>query len=181
MRTAHIAECLTAENLKGKMKGAETKEQFQRWQVIYLLKTTELRADTVADFVGVSAGTIYHWTSSYNRRGPQEYVLKGRGGRRHSYLSLEQEADFLKDISGDAELGLVVTAASVQQHVEEKFGLEVSDDYVYDLFRRHGWRKVAPRPRHPKKNIENQEAFKKNSPRSWMPSPRVAKKTIPDR
>jgi hypothetical protein len=28
---------------------------------------------------------------------------------------------------------------------------------------RHGWRKVGPRPRHPKTNIKNQALFKKNS------------------
>jgi len=35
---------------------------------------------------------------------------------------------------------------------------------VYRMLARQGWRKLAPRPRHPRSDIQAQEAWKKNSP-----------------
>jgi hypothetical protein len=32
---------------------------------------------------------------------------------------------------------------------------------VYNLLHRHGWRKLMPRPFHPKRNLAAQDAFKK--------------------
>jgi transposase len=32
---------------------------------------------------------------------------------------------------------------------------------IYRLLERHGWRKVMPRPRHPKADVAAQAAFKK--------------------
>jgi Winged helix-turn helix len=39
---------------------------------------------------------------------------------------------------------------------------EVHIDTIYRLLHRHGWRKLAPRARHPKANQEEQDAFQKN-------------------
>ena len=36
------------------------------------------------------------------------------------------------------------------------------DSTVYNLLHRHGWRKLMPRPFHPKRNLAAQDAFKKN-------------------
>ena len=36
---------------------------------------------------------------------------------------------------------------------------------IYRLLERHGWRKVVPRPRHPKADVAAQAAFKKTAPR----------------
>jgi hypothetical protein len=32
------------------------------------------------------------------------------------------------------------------------------------MLARHGWRKIVPRPKHPKADTDAQEEFKKNSP-----------------
>jgi hypothetical protein len=40
----------------------------------------------------------------------------------------------------------------------------VSLAYVYRLLHRHGWRKLGPRPRHPKAQPAVQERFKKTPP-----------------
>ena len=53
------------------------------------------------------------------------------------------------------------TAKTIQNKAEEVLKKPVSIYYAYDLLHRHGWRKVSPRPQHPKSNIEAQEEFKK--------------------
>ncbi|KAA6348019.1 hypothetical protein EZS27_004471, partial [termite gut metagenome] len=37
----------------------------------------------------------------------------------------------------------------VKSLIEEKLGKSVSDDYVWDLFKRHKWTKKVPRQSHP--------------------------------
>lgn len=169
MRKTAIADHLTTEMLREKLAGAESKEQFQRWQIIYLIKTKGFSPPQAADMVGVSTGTVHQWVHAYNKNGPEGFVLKGRGGRRSSYLTVEQEVELLREFTDDARNGLIITAWDVQKRIKEKLGMSVSDDFVYDLFNRNGWRKVVPRPHHPKGIKEKQEQFKKNSPRSWMP------------
>jgi transposase len=153
------------------MSQAESKEQFQRWQIIYLIKTKGLTPADAADTVGVTTGTVHQWVHLYNKNGPDGFILKGRGGRRSSYLTLDQETELLNEFASDAEKGLIITAWDVQKRIENKLGMKVSDDFVYDLFNRNGWRKVVPRPRHPKSKEEAQDEFKKNSQRLWMPPP----------
>ena len=58
----------------------------------------------------------------------------------------------------------------IRKVVEKKVGQSVSDDYLWDLFKRHNWKKKAPRPQHPKKQQAKQEEFKKNSPSFWSPA-----------
>jgi len=177
MRKTRIAEYLTAEKLREKIAQAETKEQFQRWQIIYVIKEKGFTPSEAADVVGVSAGTVHQWVHIYNQNGPGGYILKGRGGRRSFYMTLEQEAELLSEFCNDAEKGLIITARDAQTRIEKKTGKKVSDDFVYDLFYRHDWRKVVPKPRHPKSKKETQEEFKKNSPRLWRPPRKSSAKT----
>ena len=44
---------------------------------------------------------------------------------------------------------------------ETAIGHETSNSTVYNLLARHGWRKLMPRPFHPKRDIVAQNAFKK--------------------
>ena len=49
----------------------------------------------------------------------------------------------------------------VKAAYEEIIGHSVPKSTVYRVLARHGWRKIAPRPRHPKFDPEKLEAFKK--------------------
>lgn len=169
MRQTTIVGHLAPEDLKERMLASERREQFQRWQVIFMLSTKRLRADEVAELVGVAKGTVYQWVHAYNRRGPQALALQGRGGRRNALLLPDQEREVLAGLAEQAQAGTVVIAQRVREQVQERLGRPVSKDYAYDLLHRHGWRKVAPRPEHPKGDKARQEAFKKNSPASWRP------------
>lgn len=169
MRQTTIVEHLKLEELKRRMVESELREQFQRWQVIYIISTKSLRADETAQLVGVSKGTVYQWVHLYNQKGPDAFELKGRGGRRNALFSWEEEQAVLDELADKSTQGIVVVAKTVRDHVENKLGRSVSKDYAYDLLHRHGWRKVAPRPRHPQGDKRRQDDFKKNFRYSWMP------------
>ena len=46
---------------------------------------------------------------------------------------------------------------------ETAIGHETSNSTVYNLLARHGWRKLMPRPFHPKRDLAAQNAFKKTA------------------
>lgn len=88
-----------------------------------------------------------------------------RGGRHRQNMTLEQEAALVTPFFAQAQRGGVLVVAPVKAAYEQAIGRTVPDSTVYRLLARRGWRKIAPRPRHPKANLELQEAWGKNSPR----------------
>lgn len=178
MRKAVIVSHLTPEELKERMLASKDREQFQRWQVIFMMNTQKYRAEEVAELVGVSKGTVYQWIHLYNHKRPDALTLEGRGGRTGGLFTWEEEEALLSEISEKAMQGLVVIAHPIREYVERKLGRAVSKDYAYDLLHRHRWRKVSPRPEHPKVNKEEQEEFKKNSLSSWRPPLKASRKKI---
>jgi transposase len=161
---------LDKHELKQKMNEAQGLDQFKRWQVIYLrLTQPQLSVNAVADASGVSYRTVTQWTWMYNKFGPRAYCLAGRGGRRKGLVDLEQERRLLEELTGKAQKGHIVTVRVVRKRVERLLGHSVSKDYAYDLLHRHEWRKVVPRPHHPKRNKAKQQAFKKTSRTCWIP------------
>jgi transposase len=99
---------------------------------------------------------------AYNKHGSAGLGRKGRGGRRWSLISWEEEAALLKSLENRAVEGQLLTAKQLLPEVSQSVGHEVSLGYVYALLRRHRWRKLGPRPRHVKAKREIQEEFKKN-------------------
>jgi len=93
------------------------------------------------------------------------------GGRRRQNMSVEEEAAFLAPFVAAAKRGGVLVVAPIKAAYEQAVGRGVPDSTVYRLLARHGWRKLAPRPRHPKGDPAQQEAWKKNSPQRWRRSP----------
>ena len=169
MRPTKLMNHFDEEGLKKQMKASADTDQFRRWQAIFLT-SKGLTSKVVAEYVGTTKGTVHQWVHQYNHNGPNGILLQGRGGRRFGLLTLDEERDLLEQIRSKAEQGRIITACAIKFHIEEKTGKVVSEDYLYDVLHRHEWRKVMPRPRHPKADSKKQEEFKKNS-RSWWQAP----------
>jgi len=78
-------------------------------------------------------------------------------------FSLEEEETILAHFFKKAKNGGVLVVNEVKAVYEEAVGRCVPKSTVYRMLARHGWRKIAPRPRHPKADPQKMEAFKKNS------------------
>ena len=100
--------------------------------------------------------------SDYKREG-LEGVFRGSFGGNRRNLSYEAEAALLAPFLAMAEKGQILVVADIQRAYEEILGREVPNSTIYRMLDRHSWRKVMPRPRHPKANPEEQEAYKKNN------------------
>jgi transposase len=135
----------------------------QRWGIIYHALIAPRKAEEIARDTGVSVTTVRRVISTYKRLGLVAIETPGTGGRRHEYLTLEQERAFLQPFFARAETGEIATAEQIQQAFEAQVQHPVHISPIYHLLDRHGWRKLVPRPRHPKANPEEQAAFKKPS------------------
>lgn len=146
---------------------ATTKEDMRRIQVVYFRARFKDSAQTIADRTGLKLGTIRNIHSQWRHKGEAALELKDKGGRFHFYMTLEEEEKWLKETFGEQAIaGGILEVSAVKRAFETKVGRKVYPSTIYDLLHRHGWRKIAPRPRHPKADIEAQEAFKKSGQRS---------------
>jgi transposase len=143
-----------------------TKADFRRVQCVWLRGKLGLSNEEIAVAVGWSSNTVRAWHSRYLRHGEDVLVGAGRGGRRHCYLKPDEEAAFLQGFLEQAERGGILVVGEIKAAYEQAVGHAVPKSTVYRMLARHGWRKIAPRPRHPKGDPAAQDAFKKNSPRS---------------
>lgn len=114
----------------------------------------------VSDLLGLSASHVRTTLADWRRRGLLALEDRKRGGRRHTYMTLQEESAFLDTLKEKAEKGGVLVVGLVHQALRERLGVPLTDQTVYDLLARHGWRKVKPRPRHAKAGPVAQEAFK---------------------
>jgi transposase len=78
-------------------------------------------------------------------------------------LSWDEEAAFLESFKQAALTGQIATTAEIKGALERRLGHKVHKTMVYKLLKRHGWRKVVPRPFHVDADKQEQEAFKKTS------------------
>lgn len=151
------------EELLAWVQEAGNRMDYQKRLAIWLTRAGPFHAADVARYLGISKQAVWLWVGQYNRQGPEGLERTGRGGRRWGYLTPEEEGELLAGFLERASRGEVVTALHLHRDICRRLGREVSIAYVYKLLHRNHWRKLAPRPHHPKANTEAQETFKKTS------------------
>ncbi|MBE9193737.1 winged helix-turn-helix domain-containing protein [Gloeocapsopsis crepidinum LEGE 06123] len=171
-RVSRVVAHQSVEEVKQKL--AETKYAWQqKWLIIYNAMVDPREAQEIALHTGTSVWTVHKVISKYNRYGAAAIETVGKGGRRNCYLSWQQEQEFLAPFFEQASLGEITTVAVIQKSFEERIGEVVDAATIYRLLQRHGWRKLVPRPHHPKGDLSEQEEFKKTSSheskRCWQP------------
>ena len=84
------------------------------------------------------------------------------GGRIRENMSFEEEAALLEPFKAKAEKGQIVEASEIKEAYDKAVGHKSGSGQIYRVLHRHGWRKVMPRSKHPKKaSDEAIEASKK--------------------
>jgi transposase len=164
---------LSATEIRQQMRSQKEVLRFKKWQIInaVLSNPDKLVAD-IAAILSIDTSEVYRTVECYNKHGKPWLDAPSAGGRREArcLLSLADEQALMSSIESEALSGKILIFKHIKLRVEESVGHTVSEDYIWDLFKRHGWRKKRPRPRHPKAEVEKQEAYKKNSAKSWQPS-----------
>ena len=149
---------------KGKWPG----EEFRRFLCVWLRVDRDMSPAEIARILGWHTITVRTTQQEFIKHGVATLVEKPRGGRRRQLMSLEEEQIFLANFAERAKAGSILVIAGVHAALEAHLGRKVAESTTYRLLKRNGWRKVVPRPFHPKRNPEAAEAFKKGA--SKMPS-----------
>jgi hypothetical protein len=76
-------------------------------------------------------------------------------------MTLSEEKALLVCFAKAAGAGELLNIHDLKAAYEQAIGHQTSNSTVYNLLARHGWRKLMPRPFHPKRNLAAQDAFKK--------------------
>lgn len=155
---------LDLETVKQRVKLAKSHWEKQKWLVIYNAIADPRTAAEIALHVGVSKGFVRKVIQQYNRQGEIGLSTPGKGGRHNCYLSREQEKQLIEPFKEKARRGQVATAMQIKLAYEKECGFLVHKTTIYRLLERHQWRKIVPRPTHPKKDSNAVDEFKKTFP-----------------
>jgi transposase len=160
--------------LADRLKRAGSHAEYQRIQCVLIRATLGSSAAQIAQLLGWSIATVHVIHSRWAKEGDALFDLRARGGRRHQHLSPTQEDRLLAPFTAKAQAGALLHVSEIKQAMHKKVGSAVAPSTIYRMLDRHGWRKVIPGPRHPKADMQAQDAFKKTphsgAPRAWTPS-----------
>ena len=173
MRKLQLNPHLTTAELSSKLTSCSKAHHRSYWQILLSVSfNPNKKAEEYASFLGVTKSKVYKVVELYNNRGAGFTESLNWGGRRleTSYMSLEDEEKMMNELKILAKEGKILVAKHIRKIVEERLGKAVSDDYIWDLFKRHNWKKKMPRPEHPKADKVAQEQFKKNFQKYWQPN-----------
>jgi transposase len=136
--------------------------QRQRIQMV-LLRETGMTQPAIAEAMGVSLSTVNRAHMAYDKGGIKALKPKPSGGRKRENMTLAQEKALLSRSAKAAGAGEMLNIHDLKAAYEKAIGHQTSNSTVYNLLARHGWRKLMPRPFHPKRDLAAQNAFKKTA------------------
>ena len=94
------------------------------------------------------------------RKNGLEVISGNHYGGNHRNMSVE-EADILAPFKARAEKGELVEISEIAKAYQSAVDHPVSRGQIYFVLYRHGWRKVMPRSKHPKKASDEEIAASK--------------------
>ena len=162
-RITKVVEHLRVEEIDARLRRCTEPWRIRRWHVIRCALVHPKPAAEIALEVGLARQTVHNLVAAYNRQGPQVLESPGHGQRQRAYLSLRQEQALVDKFRKKSAAGQLSTAPQFKPVIERVIGRQVHKTTVYRLLKRHQWRKVVPRPRHPQASAAEQTAFKKPS------------------
>ena len=119
------------------------------------------RNKEISEKTGFHTQYITVLVSRYKTKGIASIVENHyRGNRRN--LSYAEEEQILEPFRKAAKEGKLIAISEIEKTYREAVGHSIGTAQIYYVLHRHGWRKIMPRSKHPKKASEEViEASKK--------------------
>src|ERR1700687_114142 len=164
IRGAQMVKCTKRQirELKTALRWKIPAAQRQRIQMV-LLRESDMTQSAIAAAMGVSLSTGNRAHMAYDRGGIKALKPKPIGGRQRENMTLAKERALLARFGKAAGAGEILNVHDFKATYEQAIGHPTSKSTVYNLLARHGWRKLMPRPFHPKRDPAAQDAFKKTA------------------
>src|SRR5438309_6672606 len=113
--------------------------------------------------MGVSLSTVNRTHMAFDHGGIKALKPRPKGRRLRENMTVAEEKALLARFAKAAGAGEMLNIHDLKAAYVKAIGHATSDSTVYNLLHRHGWRKLMPRPFHPKRDLAAQNAFKKTA------------------
>jgi transposase len=176
MKRYHINEKQVVELEKAHRKNKD-KNTEKRLKAL-LLHAGGLPRAEIAEKTGFAKTYISELVSKYCNNGISAIIENHYPGNRRNLTFTEEEA-LLEPFRKKAEAGEIVEVGEIKKAYEGATGAVLGDNnkgQIYRVLKRHGWRKIMPRSKHPNKasseEIESSKKLTMLSRKRWeiMPS-----------
>ena len=162
IRGAQMVKCTKRQirELKTALRWKIPAAQRQRIQMV-LLRESDMTQSAIAAAMGVSLSTVNRAHMAYDRGGIKALKPRPIGGRQRENMILSEEKALLARFGQAAGAGEMLNVHDLKAAYEQAIGHPTSNSTVYNLLARHGWRKLMPRPFHPRRDLAAHDDFKK--------------------
>ena len=143
-------------------------DDFKSALAVLLPAKAGLTLDETAHMLGVGTATANRLQIRLDTARTSGSGKRNWGGRRKSFLTLQEEIEFLKPWAEQAQDAGLLVLSPIRAALAQRVGQPVKASVVWRLLARHNWRKVAPDTKHPKNDPRIMSAWKKNSRRLWQ-------------
>lgn len=151
--------------IKEARKNTRDKQQDRRLEVLEL-RCEGMTQKEIAEKTGFHRSHVSNLIKKYFEEGLGAISEKHYVGNRKN-MSYEEEEKLLAPFKEEANKGELVEVSAIEAVYREAVGHSIGTAQIYYVLHRHGWRKVMPRSRHPKKASEEViETSKKLTPKS---------------
>lgn len=117
------------------------------------LRAEGKRNKEISEKTGFHTQYITVLVSRYKSNGLSSITENHYHGNRRN-LSYEEEEALLEPFRQAAKSGKMVSVRDIEAAYREAVGHSIGTGQIYYVLHRHGWRKIMPRSRHPKKASE---------------------------
>ena len=150
----------TAEEIRALARKCRSRAEARRLEAIARVMEGAGGRGEIARHAKVDRQTLCDWINRYNSEGPAG--LKSRPGRgRPSMLSEVRRAEVGRWLENGPQDGVPAwTVGLVRNRIRDFFDIVMSREAVRCLMRALGFRRLSPRPLHPKADPEAQEEFR---------------------
>lgn len=136
-------------------------QEYKRLQCIYFRAKNDYSAKEIADLTGYSEQTVRDIHSLFLKGGFKALKIKEKGGRYNTVLTEKEEKELIDQFEKESQKGGIVEVSKIHEAIKEKAGKNIAKSTTYRILDRHNWRKITPRPSHPKSSIKDADRFKK--------------------
>lgn len=135
-----------------KIRKANNDKTIDKWLEVLLLHAAGRSREEIAAKTAFKKQYITELVGEYHREGLESFAKKQYKGNNRNLSYAEEEA-LLAPFQKAAEAGQIVEVSAIKAAYEKAIGrsLEKAHGQIYNVLARHGWRKIMPRSKHPKK------------------------------
>ena len=136
-------------------------KNIERRLYVLVMRAEGKSLEEISEKTGYHISTASKLIARYMRDGISAIAENHYKGNRRN-MSFEEEAAILVPFIERAERGEMVDIKEIAAAYQKAVPHKISDTQIYYVLHRHGWRKIMPRSRHPKRASEEAiEASKK--------------------